>query len=386
MRKICVVTGTRAEYGLLYWILKEIEAMQGLELQLVVTGAHLSPYQGNTQEQIEKDGFKIRERVDMLLQGDSASCVATAMGLGQIGFARAYAALQPDLLLVLGDRYEILAAVSAALPFALPVVHLHGGESTEGAIDEQIRHAITKMSHLHLTACEEYAVNVRRMGEEAWRVHTVGAPGLEWLRRSDCLSKDELQADLGLDFSKPVLLVTFHPVTLEPAKVRWQTEQLLEALAHSDAQVLLTGANADQGGAVVNRLLQEAAADNERYVFRQSLGQRRYLSCMKHCSMVVGNSSSGIIEAASFGVPVVNIGTRQQGRLQNENVINCGYEAAQITEGIEQGRSEAFSLLARGVTNRYGDGCTARKVVDLLREVPLEDLKIKRLSWNDAIC
>ncbi|MBZ4644153.1 MAG: UDP-N-acetyl-D-glucosamine 2-epimerase, UDP-hydrolyzing [Deferribacteraceae bacterium] len=381
-RKIAVITGTRAEYGLLYWTMRSIQKSSNLKLQLIVTGMHLAPQFGNTYKFIEQDGFHIDKKVDILISNDTPVAISKSMGLGIIGFAESYEELKPDILLVLGDRYEILAAASAAIPFNIPIAHIHGGEITEGAIDEQIRHAITKLSHLHFASTEIYAQNIRKMGEEAWRVFCVGAPGLEWIHHNQYMSKQELEKDLNVDFSKDVILATFHSVTLEQDKTEEYIDSILQALIKSEMQVIFTGANSDPSGAIINKKVKEASKNYLNIHYFDSLGQRKYLSCQKYCTLMLGNSSSGIIEAASFGLPVVNIGIRQKGRLQSGNVINVRCNVNEILQGIQIATSKEFKQKVLKVSNIYGDGYTSQKIVKILENVDLTKLKYKRLVYE----
>jgi UDP-hydrolysing UDP-N-acetyl-D-glucosamine 2-epimerase len=382
-RKIAVVTGTRAEYGLLYWIMKKIEVSSQLELQLIVTGTHLSSEYGQTYKLIEQDGFKINKKVDLqITQDTTAATTAKSIGLGVIGFGQAYEELKPDLLLVLGDRYEILAAVGAAIPFNIPIAHIHGGEVTEGAIDEQIRHALTKMSHLHFTSTAEYAENIRRMGEESWRVFSVGAPGLEWIHNINYIPQAELAKQLGVDFKQDIILATFHPVTLEQESTEEYIDTILKTLVKSDIQVIFTGANSDPSGSIINKKIREVSSLYDKIKYFDNLGQVRYLSCEKYCSMMLGNSSSGIIEAASFKLPVVNIGKRQKGRMQSGNVINVDCKMSDILDGISKARDKSFRESIKNIANIYGDGHTAEKVVCVLEKIDLTELKFKKLAYE----
>ena len=310
--KIAVVTGTRADYGLLYWIMKEIQKSNKLELKIIVTGSHLATEYGNTYHQIENDGFVIDKKIDMNISNDSPSSIVKSMGFEMIGFSEAYEKLDPDLLLVLGDRFEILSSVCAAIPFNIPIAHIHGGEVTEGAIDEQIRHAITKMSHIHFASTEIYRQNIIKMGERKENVYCVGAPGLEWLLHNEFLSKIELGEGLGINFNEKVILATFHPVTLEQDMTKSYIDEILNALIRTNIQVIFTGANADPSGMIINKRIKEVAKINNNIKFFDNLGQKKYLSCQKYSALMLGNSSSGIIEAASFKLPVVNIGNRQK--------------------------------------------------------------------------
>ncbi len=367
--RICVVTGSRAEYGLLYWVLHDLRADPAFELQLVVTGSHLSDAHGGTVEVIEADGFDIDRRVAIPLDDDSAAGVARATGLALIGLSQAFAALEPDLVLVLGDRYEILAAATAALLHRIPLAHIAGGDITEGAIDESMRHAITKMAHLHLVTNEEAAGRVRQMGEDPARVIVVGSPGLDQLRRTPLLDRDELERALGSPLGRRNLLVTFHPVTLAADDGMSQFEALLAALAATDTDTSLwiTRPNADTGGRAISaRLDAFAAAHATRVRVFDSLGQRRYLSLMAYANAVVGNSSSGLYEAPSLQVPTVNIGERQHGRLAADSVLHCAPEREAITAAL----SRAYTLDCRGTVNPYGDGRSAARIIDALRARP----------------
>lgn len=379
MRRICIVTGTRAEYGLLYWLLREIEADPDLHLQLVVTGMHLSPEFGLTYRMIEADGFEADAKVEMLLSSDTAVGIAKAIGLGVIGFADAFERLAPDMLVVLGDRFEILAAVQAALVARLPVAHLHGGETTEGAFDESIRHAITKMAHFHFVATEAYRQRVIQLGEQPARVWNVGAPGLDHLRRQTLWDRQRLADDLGQPLTQPVFLVTYHPVTLEAGTGMEALEALLEALdAFPTAQVIITKANADTGGRAINQRLEAyGAAHPGRVGVYASLGQVRYLSALRAADVVIGNSSSGIIEAPAFQKPVVNIGARQQGRVRAASVIDVAPTYEAIRAGIEQALSPAFQATLRGVTSPYGEGRASVQIKERLKEVDVQGVLVK---------
>lgn len=367
--RICVVTGSRAEYGLLYWVLHDLRADPAFELQLVVTGSHLSSGHGRTVEVIEADGFDIDRRVAIPLDDDSAEGVARATGLALTGLSQAFAALAPDLVLVLGDRYEILAAATAALLHRIPLAHIAGGDLTEGAIDESIRHAITKMAHLHLVTNEEAAGRVRQMGEDPARVIVVGSPGLDHLRRKPLLDRAELERALGSPLGRRNLLVTFHPVTLAADDGLSQFEALLAALAATDTDTSLwiTRPNADTGSrAISTRLDAFVAAHAPRVRVFDSLGQGRYLSLMACADAVVGNSSSGLYEAPSLQVPTVNIGERQHGRQAAGSVLHCAPEREAITAAL----SRAYALDCSGTVNPYGDGHSAARIIDALRARP----------------
>ncbi len=375
-RRVCIITGTRAEYGLLFWIMKEIEAATDLQLQIIVTGMHLSPEFGLTYEQIERDGFHVDRKVEMLLSSDTGVGVAKSMGLGMIGFADAFADLRPDLLLVLGDRFEIFSAVSAAMVSRIPVAHIHGGEVTEGAFDESIRHSITKMSHLHFTATEAYRSRVIQLGEQPSRVFNVGAPGVDNIKRLALLARDELEESIGFRFGKRNLLVTFHPATLDSSTAGEQFGALLRALDElEETHLIFTKANADCGGRVINRLIDDyVAIRSEKAVAFTSMGQLNYLSAIQFVDAVVGNSSSGLIEAPSFRVATINIGDRQRGRIRAESVIDCEADYDSIHRAIRKIEEPEFKKKLRHVSNPYGDGQASRRIVDIIRDFPLEGI------------
>ena len=374
-RKICVVTGSRAEYGQLFWLMKEIQNDPDLHLQVIATGAHLSPEFGMTYLQIEADGFRIDTKVEMLLSSDTPAGVGKSLGLGVIGFADALEYLRPDILVLLGDRYEILAAAQAAMLARVPIAHLHGGEVTEGAIDEAIRHSITKMAHLHFVANETYARRVRQLGENPEHIYNVGSPAVDFIKRMKPLSRDELEKVLGFRFKRKNLLVTFHPVTLDTQSAEHQFGELLAALdgLGKDYGIIFTKPNADVGGRAIIRLLDSYAADRPDIRLFASLGQERYLSLVNQIDVVVGNSSSGLSEVPSFDKPTVNIGDRQKGRLQASSVINCVPERRAIGDAI----ARALALSCKGTVNPYGDGNSSIRIKDRLREIiaPRELLK-----------
>ena len=364
--KICVATGTRAEYGLLKPLIDKIKSDKDLELQLLVTGAHLSPEFGLTYQQILDDDYEGVERVEMLLSSDSATGIVKSMGLGMIGYADTLEKLKPDLLVILGDRYEMLAVASAALIFKIPIAHLHGGELTEGAYDDAIRHAITKMSSLHFTSTEEYRNRVIQMGEQPANVHNVGAIGLDNIKSLPLLSLAELEEQLEIRFLKYNYLITFHPETLSNLPVEVQFQELLDALdTQQDSFFIFTKANADTSGRVINKMIDEYVATYPgKSIAFASMGQLRYLSAMKHCTAVVGNSSSGIIEAPSFHKPTINIGDRQKGRIQAGCIMNVpairGSISEAFTEILQNGKLASFS-------NPYGDGHVADKIIKVLK-------------------
>jgi UDP-N-acetylglucosamine 2-epimerase (non-hydrolysing)/GDP/UDP-N,N'-diacetylbacillosamine 2-epimerase (hydrolysing) len=378
VRTIGVVTVARSDYGIYLPVLRRIQSDPDLRLHLIVAGMHLSPEFGLTVRTIEADGFKIGERVEMLLSSDTPEGIAKSMGLGTIGFAQAYARFRPDILLVLGDRCEMHAATVAALPFKIPVAHIHGGEITEGAIDDALRHSITKLSHLHFVATEGYRSRVLQMGEEAWRVIVSGAPSLDNLHSIKLLNRQELEAHTGLRLDSNPLLVTYHPVTLEYERTEWQVQELLEALRECSLPVVLTMPNADTNGRVIARLLGEFVRSYPQVQMAENLGTQGYFSLLVYAAAMVGNSSSGIIEAPSFGLPVVNIGTRQQGRTRARNVIDVGYSRDDIIKGIRKALDPEFRASVGGLPNPYGDGHASDVIVKRLKNVPLEHQLISK--------
>jgi len=370
-RKICVVTGTRAEYGLLYWLLQGIKSDPDLVLQIVVTGMHLSPEFGLTYKVIEEDGFKIDYKVEMLLSSDTPVGIAKSMGLGVIGFADAYSQLKPDLVVLLGDRFELLSAAQAALVAKIPLAHIAGGDITEGAFDEAIRHSITKMSHLHFVTNEISANRVRQMGENPDHIFTVGSPGLDYIKKAKLLNRTDLQKTLAFPFKNKNLLITFHPVTLEKSSSADHFQELLNAI-HSvgdDMGLIFTLPNADTEGRQFIAMLKKFVESHPNAKAFTSLGQQLYLSTMANIDAVVGNSSSGLYEAPSFRIPTVNIGDRQKGRLKATSIIDCKPEAEAIRKSIEKALDEDYS----DTVNPYGDGNSSVKILSILKSFP--DLK-----------
>lgn len=374
-RRICVVTGSRAEYGLLYWVLHELREAADIELQLVATGMHLAPEFGSTVREIEKDGFHVDRRVEMLLSSDTPTGVSKSIALGVIGMSDALEQLAPDLVLVLGDRFEILAAVQACLVHTIPVAHIAGGDVTEGAFDESIRHAITKMAHVHFVTNELSARRVRQLGEDPRRVHVVGSPGLDHLRRRPLLDRAVLEQALGAPLGERNLLVTFHPVTLS-GDSEAQFAELLAALdTLPDTTIWFTRPNADTGGRALSAALDAwSTPRSNRVRVHASLGQLRYLSLMAQVDAVVGNSSSGLYEAPSFGIATVDIGDRQRGRLRGPSVLNCPPERDAIASAI----ARAVGLDCTGAINPYGDGRSAERIVALLRDLPARGDLLKK--------
>lgn len=371
-RKICVVTGTRAEYGLLRWVMQGIKEDPELVLQIIATGMHLSPEFGCTYQAIEQDGFQIDRKVEMLTSSDSSVGIAKSMGLGLIGLADALSELQPDLIVVLGDRFEIFSAVSAALVARIPVAHLHGGETTEGAFDESLRHSITKMSHLHFVAAEAYRQRVIQLGEQPDRVFLVGGLGIDNIKRMQLLERADLEASLDFKLGLKNLLITFHPVTLEIATAVNQMDELLAALAGlKDTKLIFTLPNADTDGRDLIKMVKQFVARNPNSCAYTSLGQLRYLSCILHVDGVVGNSSSGLVEVPSFKKGTINIGDRQRGRLQAKSIINCEPDRESIAISLNRLYSSHFKARLRQVINPYGDGGASAKVINILKYHPL---------------
>lgn len=370
MRKICVVTGTRAEYGLLKPLINRIYEDTECELQLVVTGMHLSPEFGLTYQEIEKDGFEITEKNEMLLSSDTPNGITKSVGLATIGFADIFTRNQPDMVVLLGDRFETYAAATSAMIHRIPITHIHGGELTEGAIDDAIRHSITKMSTLHFTATEEYRRRVIQLGEQPERVYNVGALGVENINNQKLLTKEELEEGIHFRLDKPYVVVTYHPVTLEKNTAKEQFENLLAALDEIKGyKIIFTKANADTDGRIVNRLIEEyVKVNSERAVCYTSLGIVRYLSTLKYSEMVIGNSSSGLLEAPSFHIPTVNIGDRQKGRVRAESVIDCGYELAEIIKAIKQAIQVKSEGRIEGISNPYEGENTSLEIYKKILE------------------
>ncbi|MDU9020990.1 UDP-N-acetylglucosamine 2-epimerase [Pseudomonas corrugata] len=368
-RKIAIFTGSRAEYGLLYWLMKDIQSSDEVQLQVIVSGMHLSPQFGETWRQVAEDGFDIDAKVEMLLSSDSAVGIVKSMGVGAMGFADALDRLKPDMLVILGDRFEALAIAQAALIMRIPIAHLHGGEITEGAYDDAIRHAISKMAYLHFVAAEPYRYRVIQMGESPERVFNVGAVGLDHLLRTPKMSIEELRSSLGFDLQPPYLLVTYHPVTAMDEHPQASFVALTEALdKFPQHQVIFTYPNADNGGRAIIPLLEAyAQARPGRVLAIQSLGFRRYLSAISMASAVVGNSSSGIIEVPAFGVPTVNIGVRQKGRLAADSVLHCNPNGDSIGQALCKALTPEFAAACKTTVNPYGKGSASEAIFKVLK-------------------
>lgn len=386
-RKICIITGTRAEYGLLRWVMQGIKDDPELSLQVIATGMHLSHEFGLTYREIEKDGFQINRKVEMLTSSDTSVGIAKSMGLGLIGFADALSDLQPNLIIVLGDRFEIFSAVAAALVACIPVAHIHGGEATEGSVDEAIRHSVTKMSHLHFVAAEEYRQRVIQLGEQPERVFLVGGLGIDNINRLELLDRADLEAALDFKFGEKNLLITFHPVTLEAATSAYQMDELLSALSElNNTHLIFTFPNADTESRELIKKVRRFVAQHENACAYKSLGQLRYLSCVAQVDGVVGNSSSGLIEVPSFKKGTINIGDRQQGRLQAKSVINCEPTRASIQLALEKLYNIDFQKSLRKIRNPYGEGRASEKVVSTIKSIVLDEV-IKKHFYNiSSIC
>jgi len=379
-RKICVVTGSRAEYGLLYWLMKEIQDDSALQLQVIATGMHLSPEFGLTYKAIEADGFSIDARVEMLLSSDTPVGITKSMGLGVIGFADALDRLRPDILVLLGDRFEILAAAQASMVARIPIAHISGGEITEGAIDDSIRHAITKMAHFHFVATESYRSRVIQLGEHPDRVINCGDPGLDNIKRLTLLSRLELGQQLGFSLDTPYFLVTYHPATLGDVDPAAAMEKLCAALDHfSHMKIIMTKPNADVGGRALAKMVDAYAAKHpDRIYASTSLGQIRYLSAMKYCDAVIGNSSSGIVEAPAMYKPTVNLGTRQDGRLKAASIIDCCEQTQAIIDATDLALSPDFGCKVAKTKSLYGESDASAHMKKFLKDADYATCRQKR--------
>ena len=376
--KVAIFTGTRAEYGLLYWLINDVNQDKALTLQLLVSGSHLSPEFGLTYKQILDDGFYIDEKIEMLLSSDTPTGTAKSMGLAVLGYADALDRLSPDVMIILGDRYEALAVAQTAMIMRIPIIHLHGGEVSEGAYDDAIRHAITKLSYLHATSTDVSRQRVIQLGEAPERVINVGAIGLDHLQRTTLMSRDELADSLQFDLSKPYFIMTYHPVTLAEESPVDTFNSLLRTLDHFPShQVILTYPNADDGGHEIISLLTSYAAERPGRVFAiPSLGQIRYLSAVKYADAVIGNSSSGIIEVPSFDVPTVNVGLRQKGRLAAKSVLHCATVDKDILAAIELAVSRKYKQKDEVIINPYGQGDTSSRVIEMIKFLDFTPMKV----------
>ena len=377
-RKICVVTGTRAEYGLLRWLMDGINKSTKLDLQIIATGMHLSPEFGLTYQEIENDGFKIDKKIEMLLSADTPSSISKSTGLGLIGFADAFYELNPDIVIVLGDRYELLAASLAAMFENIPIAHIHGGETTVGAFDEAIRHSITKMSWWHFVAADEYEKRVIQLGENPERVFNVGGLGVDTIKKTNLRSKDELMIKTGIKFGKKNLLITYHPVTLENKTSQQDFKSLLDVLSEiKDIYLIFTMPNADSDGRIIKKMINDFVFNqSERSISFTSMGSLNYLSTLQYADGVVGNSSSGLAEAPTFKIGTINIGDRQKGRLKAESIIDCEPTKKSIKLAIDKLYGHKFQKNLHSVQNLYGNGDAIEKIMSILSNKPIpEDMK-----------
>ena len=375
-RKICIVTGTRAEFGLMQWLMHEVEEDKDLELQVIATGMHLSPEFGFTYRAIEERGFTINKKIEMLLSSDSSVGISKSMGLGMISFSEAYNEIKPDIIVVLGDRFEAFSAVSSAMIAGIPIAHIHGGEATEGLVDEPIRHSITKMSHLHFTATKAYAKRVMQLGEQPDRVFETGTPGLDNIERLTLLNKTEFEKSIDFKLRDKNIIITYHPVTLERNTAKSQFKELLDAIdCFPDIGVIITMPNADTDGRIIIKMINEYQGKNaDRVKVFTSLGQLRYLSALQYVDVVVGNSSSGLIEAPSFKIPTVNIGERQKGRIKAKSVVDCDPTCESITNALKTVFSASFRGNLKDMVNPYGTGGASKKIKSILKDYPLNNI------------
>lgn len=385
-KKICIVTAARAEYGLLRPVINKIMRDGQLEAMVAVTGAHLSPEFGLTAREIEKDGIAIDKKIEILLSADTAPAISKSMGLALIGFSDYFEDKKPDAVLLLGDRYETLAVAVAAMNARVPIFHLYGGETTQGAVDEAIRHAVTKMAYLHFTSTECYRRRVIQMGESPERVFCVGALGVENALHTDYLTKAMLSEELGIDLERPYALVTFHPVTLEEKSAKQQAEAILEALEEfPEWNFIMTKANADRDGRIINRLFEAYASTHRNVKLFSSIGTKRYLSAMRYCRMVIGNSSSGLIEAPSFKAPTINIGDRQLGRIKAESVTDCLPEKSDIVSAMLKADAAIEKGLFKETVNPYGNGNTSDQIVQRMKEaLCVSGINLKKVFFDIA--
>lgn len=378
MRRIAFVTGTRAEYGVSKNILSAIDSDESLELELIVTGAHLAQRYGYTVQEIEKDGFSISTQIPILIENSNENTMPEETALLIARLSKFFKKRKPDIVLIIGDRYEALAVAVVAVLLNIPIAHVSGGEITQGAIDNQIRHAITKMAHIHFPGMQDYANNILKMGEETCRVYMVGDPGIENLRLMKFLTEAELKQELGIVVDKDTLLVTYHPVTLEQDDVQEQINNLIEALSAFRKQIIFTYPNSDNGGNIIIHSIKEFIQRAPNAIAFQNLGSKKYLSIMKLCGSVIGNSSSAIIEAPYLKKPVVNIGNRQQGRIMASNIINCRNSVSEIRAAITKSLSTDFKQKAQECVSLYGDGNTAYEVARILKTIKLDEVLLKK--------
>jgi len=379
MKKIAVVTGTRAEYGILFPVLRAIESEPGLELSLVVTGMHLSHEFGYTVSEIEKDGFKIDTRVNMLPEADTLSAMAKSIGMGITEMAQVWEQLKPDIILVLGDRVEPLAATIAGTYMNIPVAHIHGGDSPRGGLDEYARHAITKLAHIHFPATKKSAERIIKMGEDEWRVHMVGSPALDVIMNAKLLPRKALCEKLGMDLPQPLVLLVQHPVTTQVDEAPGQIKETLEAIVEMAHPTIIIYPNSDAGGRRMIEIIKEYENRHHFIKSLKSLPRKEYLSLMKAASVLIGNSSSGIIDAPSFGLPAVNIGNRQEGRERGDNVIDVGHNRLEIIKAVKKAlNDEDFLNKVKRGTNPYGNGKASKRIAEVLSAIEITPQLIQK--------
>lgn len=384
MKKICIVTATRAEYGLLKPVIDKVYHLERAELSLVVTGMHLSPEFGLTYKEIEQDGYPIDRYIEMLMSSDTSVGVTKSMGVALLGFADYFVDCRPDIVVILGDRYEMLMVATAAMMAGIPIAHLHGGEKTEGAVDEAVRHAISKMSHLHFTSTEEYRRRVIQLGEQPERVHNVGALGVENVRQINLLSKEELEYQMKIHFTTPTIMITYHPVTLETFTAEEQFAAILAVIdKYKDSSVIFTKANADTDGRVINHMIDDyVMKNNNRCRAYASLGQAGYLSTLQYVDVVLGNSSSGLIEVPSFHIPTVNVGDRQRGRVCARSVIHCGNSEEEIENALKLALSEEFRSKLIDIDNPYEGKETSERIVKTICQCLEQGIEMKKTFYD----
>lgn len=382
-KKFCIITGSRAEYGLLYWLIKEVEADKDIELQLIVTGMHLSSEFGFTYKEIEKD-FRITKKIYMNLTSDTSYGICRTMGTAQTSFLKAYNQLNPDIIIILGDRYEIFSAACAAMIARIPIAHIHGGEITEGLIDEAIRHSLTKMSHLHFTATKEYSKRVIQLGEDPKRVFNVGGLGIENIKRLKLLKKNEFEKSINFKLNDKNILVVFHPVTLEKNTSEKHFNEILGSIDDlTDTSIIFSKTNSDMDGKILNKMIDRYTSKNShKSIGILSMGQQNFLSALNHVDLIIGNSSSGLLEAPSFKIGTINIGDRQKGRIKAKSVIDCLPDKKKIKKVIEKIYSNEFQKIIKNVKNPYGNKCASKKIIKILKKTFLK--KILKKSFFDV--
>tara|TARA_A100001015_G_scaffold321552_1_gene452923 strand:+ start:4488 stop:5651 length:1164 start_codon:yes stop_codon:yes gene_type:complete len=381
-KRICIITGSRAEYGLIYWLIKEVKADQDLELQLIVTGMHLSSEYGSTYKEIEKD-FKIRKKIDINLVSDTSVGISRSMGIAQTSFSQAFKELKPDLLVLTGDRYETFSAASSAMISKIPIAHIHGGELTKGSWDDTIRHCISKMAHLHFTATEEYKKRVIQLGEQPSKVFNIGGMGIESIKRLKLLSKIEFEKSIKFKLNTKNIIVTFHPSTLDNQSSKKQFKELLDAIKDlKDTNIIFTKTNSDTGGKEINKMIDfYTSQHHENSIGIISLGHLRYLSALQYVDVVVGNSSSGILEAPSFKIGTINIGNRQEGRIKAKSVVDCKAKKKDILKSLNKIYSKNFQNMLSTVKNPYDNGLSSKKILKQLKKIKLDNI-LKKNFFN----